>query len=553
MKKRCSIPLLVAFLPILFGYSRAHAQQVVPTGDLPLTVAEASGFTRTATHEDVLAWLDTLQALGAEMHVRNLGTSTEGREIPLVILSDPLVSSPREAHRSGKPVIYLQGNIHAGEVEGKDALLMFMRDLTLGDAREVLDRVVLLISPIYNPDGNERWAPVEENRRGQDGPEEVGIRYNGMGLDLNRDCIKAESPEMRGSLESVVTVWQPDVFMDLHTTNGSYHGYDLTYAPGLTPIAPTGPTDFAFQELLPEISRRLEERGHLLFHYGNFGREYPPTRWTTFGWQPRYATNYMGMRGVISILSESVSYRPFRTRLSATYWFVREIVEYAGRHGSRIRSITDAARQEAVRWGEDPALAPERGVRFDYASSGEVTARYEVMDPPPGEGRWRGTRTGRIEETTVELLNRFEPSQTRAYPAGYIVPVSCPEAVQNLLRHGITVEELEAPWDGEVEVFRPDSLRVASRPYQGHRLVSVWGDYRGEERTIPAGWYYVPTAQPLGPLAFALLEPEVDDSLYAWNFFDRDLYARRDAPVLRVMRPPAVSRHVVEEMPLPRP
>ncbi|MFO7767458.1 MAG: M14 family metallopeptidase [bacterium] len=546
MTQRPSVLVLTALL-IAADPGGAGAQEIVPTGDLPLTVAEASGYTRTATYGDVLAWIDRLQALGAEMHVTTMGATTEGREIPLVILSRPLVASPREAHRSGKPIIYLQGNIHAGEVEGKDALLMLIRDLTLGDARELLDRVVLLIDPIYNADGNEKWAPVERNRRGQDGPEEVGIRYNGMGLDLNRDCMKAESPEMRGSLEHVVNVWQPDLFMDLHTTNGSYHGYDLTYAPGLTPIGPGGPTRFAFQEMLPEISRRLDARGHKLFHYGNFSGGYPPTRWATFGWHPRYASNYMGMRGMISILSEAVSYRPFRTRLSATYWFVREIVDYAGRHGSRIRSITDAARQQAVQWGQEPSSAPEQGVRFEYASSGRVTALFEVMDPPPGEESRRGTRTGRIEETRVELLNRFRSAETRPYPAGYIVPAAYPEAVRNLLGHGITVEVLEGAWTGETQIFRADSLAVAPRAYQGHRMISVWGDYRSEERTVPAGWYFVPAAQPLGPLAFALLEPEVEDSLYAWNFFDRGLYEGRDAPVLRVMRVPFVSRSLVEE------
>jgi len=523
----------------------ASAQPVVSTGDLPLTVAEASDFTRTATFEDVWDWIRDLQALGAGIHVTSTGKTTEGRAMPLVTISRPLVTTPAEAHASGKPIIYLQGNIHAGEVEGKDALLMFIRDVTLGEAKDVLENVILLVNPIYNADGNEKWAPVERNRRGQDGPEEVGIRSNGMGLDLNRDYIKAEAPETRGALDGVVNIWRPHLFMDLHTTNGSRHGYDLTYAATMTPTAPRGPVDFTNEVLLPEVRARLADHGHAIFDYGNHNRSaYPPEAWSTFGWQPRYASNYMGMRGMISILSEAVSYRTFRIRLSATYWFVRETVAFAGRNADTILDLVRRAGEEIVKWGNDPAEAPELGVRFELVSRGKEMVSYGVSEAPTdAAARGRRVYTGRIEETLMDVYTVFKPVATRPFPAGYLVPAAYPEAVGLLLRHGIAVERLEASWSGTAQVFQIDSLVVAQRPYQGHRNVSLWGDYHEAEREVPAGWYYVPTAQPLGALVFTMLEPEIDDSLFTWNYFDRSPFsAGRDVPVLKVMSAPAVPR-----------
>ena len=522
--------------PVVFG------QPIVPTGELPLSVAESSEFTKTATFDEVWEWLRRLQSLGAQIHVTTVGTTTEGRSMPLVIASRPLVTTPEQAWASGKPILYLQGNIHGGEVEGKDALLMLLRDLTLGDARDLLDDVIVLSNPIYNADGNEKWGPVAENRRSQDGPGLVGLRPNGMGLDLNRDYIKAESPEMRSSLAGIFNRWWPDLVMDLHTTNGSYHAFDLTYAASLTPIALSGPVALANDELLPELERRLAANEHPIFDYGNFNREYPPTEWRTFSWEPRFGTNYLGLRGAISILSESVSYRPFRTRLSATYWLVRETIAYAGANADEITSVTRGSRDQVTAWGREPDNAPALGVRFELASRGKETLSYEILDPPPIPGESRGTRTGRYADAELEIMTVFRATKTRPFPAGYLIPPAFPEAVTLLRRHGIGGDRLESKWSGTVRVFRVETISAAENLFQGHRALTVDGDYRSEAREVPAGWYFVPTSQPLGILVFTLLEPEMLDGLTSWNYFDRGLTADQDAPVLKLMSTPRVAR-----------
>ena len=203
---------------------------VLNAAALPRTRAERTDYLETSHYADVANFLDSLKALDAPLAFGSIGKTVEGREIPYVIASRPLVSTPEQARATGKPIVYVQGNIHAGEVEGKEALLALIRDLVFATNTNVLDSIVLIAVPIYNADGNERFGPQERQRSEQNGPELVGQRPNAQGLDLNRDYVKAEAPETRASL-AMLNLWDPDVFVDLHTTDGSFHGYALTYSP----------------------------------------------------------------------------------------------------------------------------------------------------------------------------------------------------------------------------------------------------------------------------------------------------------------------------------
>ena len=269
--------------------------------------------------------------------------------LPLLILSRPNVATPEEARTLRRPIVYVQGNIHAGEVEGKEALLALVRDLA-NSSDNVLDSIVLIVVPIYNADGNERWAPQAVNRTEQNGPESVGQRPNAKMLDLNRDYVKAEAPETRASL-AAFEKWNPDVFVDLHTTDGSFHGYALTYAPSLNPAA-FDAGSYTMDSLLPELRRRMQARdGFAVFDYGNFDTQYEErdisdtvkSGWYSYDHRPRFGTNYFGLRQRVSILSEAYSHDPFERRVKSTYAFVHEILSLVAERGARIRAIEAAA------------------------------------------------------------------------------------------------------------------------------------------------------------------------------------------------------------------
>lgn len=498
-----------------------------------LTRPERTDGAETSSHADVLAFLDSLQARGAGLRVGTLGTSTEGRRLPLVIAARPMVASPAEAQRSGRPVIWLQGNIHSGEVEGKEAVQMLLRDLTVGPLQPLLDSVIVVAVPIYNADGNEQLGPGARHRPGQEGPAIVGRSTTATGLNLNRDYVKLEAAETRAAL-AAITAWDPDLFIDLHTTNGSYHGYALTYSPGLNPNETPG-NAWIRETFLPEIRRRMQARhGFATFPYGNFRNQTPDSLilgWETYDARPRFGTNWMGLRGRMAILSEGYSNDPFARRIAATYAFVREILSLAAAQGAAIRGFAragDAARPAAV------------AVRSRYAPPTVQPVIAELTEPDgDGAGSYaRRKRTGDFRTIRMPVFDRFEPARTERRPVAYLLPSSLPQVAELLRRQGVVVERLRAPWAGAAERFRVDSLVVAPFVFEGHRTVTTEGTWQAAAPyEAAAGSWIVRTDQPLGTLAAYLLEPASEDGVGTWNLLDRQLSPRGPHPVARTFEP----------------
>ncbi|HET9707645.1 MAG TPA: M14 family metallopeptidase [Gemmatimonadales bacterium] len=497
------------------------AAQWVAAQALPRTTAERTNYQATSTDADVGAFLDSLALAGAPIAISEMGRSTLGHPIFLVIASDPAITTPGEAAAAGKLVVYIQANIHAGEVEGKEAVLALLRELA-GPRRALLARLVVLVAPNYNPDGNDAFGPQAVNRSEQNGPEQVGQRADGMNLDLNRDYFKAEAPETRASLARVITAWDPALMMDLHTTDGTRHGYLLTYAPPLDPIGPVGPTAYVRDQMLPALRKTLQDRYHEpIFDYGNVDDPLAPRSWDTYapvGW---YGINYMGLRGRMAILSEAYSHADFKTRVGVTHDFVAEVLDYAAQHADDIRRIErDADRQTTVE-GSGQAPRPSLAIAYKLAARAVEPVSLEVMKVSGDTGKNAPLLpTGTLKTWQLPVNDRFVDSVSRALPAGYILPAASQEVVQLLRRHGIAVQRLEAAATDTVETLEASDLAWASREFQGHHFLAVTAKTVRSLRTAPAGAYFVSTAQPLGRLAFALLEPE-GYGLARWGMFDR--------------------------------
>lgn len=521
-------------LLLISNFSDVPDLPVLPDLQAQQTRAERSNYTETSTHADVLAFIDSLVRSGASIRRGTLATSPQGREVPWLIASRPLVDGPGEAHRAGKPVIYIQGNIHAGEIEGKEAVLMLLRDLSSGSLQSLLDSVVLVVVPIYNTDGNDAMGPAARNRPGQNGPALVGLRPNGQGLDLNRDYVKQEAPETRGAAR-LIDAWDPDLFIDLHTTNGSYHGYVLTYAPGLNPNS-TPANDYVRDRFLPEVRRRMKERHQQeVYWYGNFRNQNPDSLvlgWETFDPRPRFGTNWFGMRGRLSILSEAYSNADLRTRVSATYNFVLEILRLAVEERTPILRLVATAvpRSDSVT------------LRSRLAEPRQEEVIAELTEPAGegGGGFARRRRTGTYRTIRMPVFDRFAPERKELIPAAYLLPAQHAYLVEGLRRHGIRVGRISGAWQGEAEVFRVDSVIANPGVFEGHREVRVEGAWQPRPVEVAAGWFIVPTDQRLGILAAYLLEPASEDGFATWNLLDRDLRRGRDAPVMRLRRMPAL-------------
>ena len=505
----------------------------------PHTMAEASHYRRTSTYHDVVAFLNTLRAQGAPIAIGSIGKTTEGRDIPYVIASRPLVTTPEQARALGRPIVYVNANIHAGEVEGKEAILALVRDLVAQRHPNVLDSLVLIAVPIYNADGNERFKPQAINREEQNGPELVGTRANAQHLDLNRDYMKAEAPETQGALAMFVA-WNPDVYVDLHTTDGSYHGFALTYAPSLTPASylPGSAGLLTRDTILPEVRRAMQARGFATFDYGNFsdddGNDEPEhltdtvrQRWVSFDHRPRFGTNYYGLRGHVSILSEAFSHDPFERRVASTYAFVSEILSATAKHASQILRDTGGVASRI------PVQARLTTHPFDAPIPFEVLRRTgdsSVTQPGVPAGF---VRTGRFITQVMPVYDRFEPTFSADVPTAYLIPPGYPRVIALLRRHGITASQ--APTGSlSGSDFVIDSVQHSAVSFQKHRETTVYGHWQPATRTVAPGSILVSATGRLGPLTTYLLDPQADDGVVDWNFFDIALAIGARYPVFRV-------------------
>jgi hypothetical protein len=527
----------LAFLTLLplLGASGAHAQQEAFT---LRTRAERTEYRETSRYDEVVAFLEAAERAAPEMlHLTTFGYSFEGRPLPLLVWGRVADASPEAVAGSGRTRVYVQGNIHAGEVEGKEATLQLVRDLANGRHAEWADSLVLLIAPIYNADGNERVNLT--NRPHQHGPVGgMGQRPNAQGLDLNRDHTKADSPEAH-SLLGMLNRYDPHVLMDLHTTNGTYHAYHLSYAPPLHPATHPAIVDPLRTAWLPAVTEALKRKqGWDTYHYGNVPDPESPWAaargaergWYTFDHRPRFGNNYAGLRNRFGILSEAYAYLTFAERIETTRRFVEEVLAYAHAHADPIRRATETADRASV--VGQPLATRARLRRSPRPVEILMGAVREERHPYTGEPMMRRLDVRRPER--MPEFGTFEAAETERAPRAYLVPPSLATAVERLGAHGVRFRALERPVRVRVEEFRIDSTRVAEREFQGRRERTLWGRYAAAaEREIPAGTLVVPVDQPLGRLAFVLLEPRSDDGFANWGLLDEALEDARVYPVLR--------------------
>jgi len=504
-----------------------------PQTDGPLTAAESSGYRATSRSAHVIEFLDEAAARAGHVRRFDFGETFEGRPLAGIVAASPMVDSPEAMREDPRIVVLILGNIHSGECAGKEALLRLIRELSASPKQPWLENLVLLIVPNYNADGNDRMA--KNNRPGQAGPVEgMGTRANAQGLDLNRDYMKLESPEAR-ALAGLMNRWNPHLFIDCHTTNGSWHRYDLTYDTQHNAASDPRIGDFMRNTMMPAVTGSLENRGISTFYYGNFNREH--TRWSTADHRPRFGMDYYGLRGRLSILSEAYSYASYRRRIEASHAFVSECLDFVSGHRPAVqRLLRDAERRFEAKVGDAIPIRSEMVAFRDLVT-------IKGYDPPSHPRRNPGAAVsgearkppGVPRDYEVEFHGDFRPTKTVSRPFAYAVPAELTQVVELLHLHGVEMHELEEDRAAEAEVYRWIALRHAGRSFQSHRLASAEVARRREERTLSAGVWIVPASQPLGNLAAYLLEPESDDGAVTWNFLDEQFRVGADYPILRIV------------------
>jgi hypothetical protein len=480
-----------------------------------LTRAEATKYTETSLHADVMAFIAGLAARGDKrLHVTGFGWSPEGRELPLLVLSARGVRTPAEARAAGLPVVLMQDGIHPGEVEGKEASLALVRDMlggASGAPADVLEHMTLLVAPLFNPDGGDALDPA--NRRldlahltGQPGPL-VGTRTQSHGINLNRDYLRQAAPEMRLLQAGVCQPWAPDLTIDNHATNGSVHRFHMTVdVPHTVASGRREPIEFMRARVVPDVMRAVKGHGFDSGWYGNFvedertmdeGAAVDPTTavregWMTYPHHPRFGSNYRGLTNRLDILLECYSYLSFEERVATARAWQVELLRWVAAHGDAVREVVASS-----------ARPPD-----------EVAVRYRLEDfAEPVEILTRTPRTldGAPSSVHIPHRARFVGTTVVARPRAYAVPAS---VAAHLARHGLRVDTAAASRARvDVAVARVESIGVDAG--RGILEAASVGDlavsWRDDARTLPPGYALVSTEQPLGAIAVYLCEPESDD------------------------------------------
>ena len=494
------------------GASRALAMAPDST-DPWITPAERAGLEETPTYDETVAWLDRLVEATPLLRKVSLGRSAEGREIWMVVASADETFTAASLRSVKKPLVLVQAGIHSGEIDGKDAGLMLLRDLTVkGTKRDLLDKVNWLFVPIFNVDGHERRSP--HGRVNQRGPRHMGWRTNARNQNLNRDYSKLDTPAMDAMVRAL-NAYDPDLYVDVHVTDGIDYQYDVTW--GYAGDHGYSPSIARWLETVldPPVKAHLEAQGHvpgyLVFATDNDNPDASLFKWSSAS--PRFSDGYGGARHLPTILVENHSLKPYPQRVLGTYLLLEGILKTVGEQGTSLAGAIaeDRARRPSslplaftVDRSKAPEQVPFKGVtwerRFSEAAGAELV-------------QWLGEPV----EKTVPRVEADQPVEVVTLPAAWWVPAAWPEVIERLRRHGIFMETLSASRQLELELYRLPSAALDDAPFEGHARL------RHGTVTMAPGSVRVPADQDLSELAALLLEPASQDSFLQWGFFNEIL------------------------------
>ena len=501
------------------------------------TVPERTNFTRTISSMDLLEFTTALKAKTDRMHVFTMFTSPLRKVAPALVFSSPRVTSAQQARTSGKPVIFLFGNIHPPESEAAEALLMVARELTLGKKKHLLDNQIVIIAPIFNVDGTDTFT-VQDGSLGSETPYIQGQRENSQGLDLNRDAVKLVTVEANG-LYRALNDWDPVLLLDGHLMSRVSHGYANTYGTTTVPAAAPGPREYTHDTLFPAVRTLVrKEFGLEVFtHALPTANTWPPTGWShdRAAWtvEAKFIINDYGLRNRLAIITETPGQPTFERRIYAQYAYIMALLDYTNSHAKEMQAVVKKADDETVAKVQADAESGRLRNWLDgeYRSRGKIDLlayRTNVAEYRPGTsilGTKPGTASGQPETVPgVDDLTMPVGTRDAIVPRAYILPAALADIAAKLRAHNIRVRTLEAPLVVEGESFKIDGMRKVRR--SGYDMTTLDGTFTPQSGVkFPAGSFYVDMAQPMANATFYYLEPQARDGFVGWGVLDDALKA----------------------------
>jgi len=489
-----------------------------------ITPAETSQFRTTPTYEQTLAYLQRLQqAAPGKLKLESFGISPQGRPMTVVIASSDGTFTPDAARAAHKPIVLLQAGIHPGEIEGKDAGLMLLRDIAVtGKYPHLLDHLVLVYIPVFSVDGHENRSPY--NRINQNGPESMGFRGQSQYLNLNRDYIKADAPEMLAWLK-LWQAWLPDFLIDVHTTDGADYQYDLTWYTEDPHKLDSAIASWQQKTIVGETMPAYEKRGHLASIYLEFkdGRD-PRKGIENFGSGPRFSTGYAALQNRPALLLETHMLKSYAVRVHAIYDLLAVLLGDINRDPSALLAATSKADADTIARASD--------------ANAKVPLSFK-LDPTPTPFELKGYAfTQTHSDISNDIWIHYDPSKPQTYridnwngllpdlsitpPAAYVVPGEWTSIIEKLDAHGIAYRRIgHTAKKVEAEAYQLDQPQWASEPFEGHLMLHRFKlSTVPTQVTLPPGSVIVPLNQRAANVAIELLEPQAPDSLLHWGYLN---------------------------------
>lgn len=486
------------------------------------TPAELTNYAQTPNYVETIAFSKRLADYSSAIRFQTFGLSGQGRELPLLIASESGAFTPDAARRAGKAVVLIQACIHSGEPDGKDAVFALLRDIAITKSKAgLLENVVLLFIPIYNTDGHERSSPY--NRINQNGPSEMGWRTTATYQNLNRDYMKADTPETRAWLK-LWNEWSPDLFVDCHVTDGADYRCNITYHHEHHPGVDASVLAWERDVFGGKVAPATEAAGNVISWYLEFIDNRDLTLGTRdFNGAPRFSTGYVPLRNRPGILIETHMIKDYRSRVIGTYDFLRAALEEVNKDPKRLLDLGRVADELTIREGE--TYDPSSLYPLDFELTDEVTPfQLKAFSYETEHSEISGDKRvvfGREPlDLTVPMYQTFRVEVEVAPPLAYIVPVQWQDVIDVIKVHGIETKTLVQAREFEVESYRFKDIRWPQGPFEGRHLPSFDVEPTVETREFPAGSIIVPMAQRLGKVVINLLEPKAPDSFVRWGFFN---------------------------------
>ena len=484
-----------------------------------ITHFEQSGETESPAYKETMEYFKDFALKTNMARFISLGISSQGRDINCLIVSKGNHFTPGKAKRSGKAIILIQNGIHPGEIEGKDASMLLLREILITqEKKHLLDNLVLLFIPILNADGHERLSPY--NRPNQDGPRMMGFRTTALNLNLNRDYMKADTPEMRALLR-LFSAWMPDFYIDNHTTNGMDYQYHITYGMEKHQNIFGALSKWGQEKFLPYIKTEVEKKGFLSTTYIELLKKELEDGITDWASRPLYSTGYSALQNRLLLLIETHSLKPFSNRVYSTKAMVESALEYLNKNFKKLKEINRKADRESVkRYADGKTSFP-----LSFAGTDEYEMKkFKGFEYIKEESEITGTRikhyTGRPVVIDLPVYNKVEITKRVNLPAAYIIPQEFKNIIRRIKLHGVEVEELNESRMLTVEKYQISDYRFAEKPYEGRQRVSVNCEVLTEQLSFPKGTFIIKTKQRGIRIIANLLEPEAPDSFLSWGFFN---------------------------------